>query len=146
MRTPAIIGLGAAYLVTLVDLTLVIFPQPEPAPNLVPMRTISACWEAGGWSGVMNLGGNLALLAPMGMIVGLIRPGRGGPAMALVAGAVMSLAIELAQFAGGHRTADVDDVLLNTIGAILGALAVSSARWATSAPGGSRRVSASPSR
>jgi glycopeptide antibiotics resistance protein len=76
----------------------------------------------GGETMVVNLLGNLALLAPMG----IIGPWFWGAAKrwelpgVLLAGFVVSIAIEGAQYACGHRMADVDDVLLNTIGAGVG--------------------------
>ncbi len=87
-----------------------------------PLRTISACWEMGGETMVVNLLGNLALLAPLGIIWPWFWEGlkRWNLAGVTFAGFVVSAAIEGTQYACGHRMADVDDVLLNTLGAALG--------------------------
>jgi glycopeptide antibiotics resistance protein len=71
---------------------------------------------------VVNLLGNLALTAPLGIIgPWLWGQARCGNVLGvLLCGFVVSVAIEATQYACEHRMADVDDVLLNTIGAVMG--------------------------
>lgn len=120
MRTRSMVFLALVYAFGLVDLTLVRFPQPGPTPNLIPLRTISACWVTGGRLMMLNLIGNLVLLAPFGFFLAWSSRGRIGPGWGLIAGGVLSSGIESAQYVCGHRMADVDDVILNAIGTPLG--------------------------
>lgn len=118
MRSLLLVVVSAAYLIALVELTLVRFPQEAPEPNPVPMRTIAACWASGGRTMAVNVLGNLALLAPVGVLLPMARPGKVRAGHVLLAALALSGAVEAAQLAGGRRTADVDDLILNTIGAI----------------------------
>jgi glycopeptide antibiotics resistance protein len=100
--------------------------------NLVPFRTI---WgylqaQAAGATGAtgatgaagnaaVNLGGNLLAFAPMGVFVPFLFGGRIRKLWQfalLVAGVV--LAVECVQFFTQVGSADIDDVLLNTLGAV----------------------------
>ena len=111
-----------AYTIGLVHATLITSPQRNPTPNLELLQTISACWEMGGATMVVNVLGNLVLLAPLGVIGPWLWGGgkRWELLRVIIGGFVVSVAIEGTQYACGHRMADVDDVLLNTIGAGMG--------------------------
>lgn len=128
MRKALVAGLLGGYLLVLVDLTLVRYPQPGPPPNWRPLATIAYYCRAGGWDCARNVGGNLALFAPLGWLLPAIaaelRSARWVAGFACAA----SLAIETLQYASGRRVADVDDVLLNTAGAALGYLALALVR------------------
>jgi glycopeptide antibiotics resistance protein len=130
MRKIAIAALLGGYLVVLLDLTLVRYPQSRPPANWVPLGTIGPYCAVGGWELVRNVAGNVALFAPLGVLLPAWHAAlrRGWRVVALALG--VSLAIELAQYASGRRVADVDDVLLNTAGAALGCLAFAAARRA----------------
>ena len=88
---------------------------------------LSACPAASGSARLLfvNVLGNVAVFFPIGFsLAGALGPGsrarQVGGAIGLGAG--LSLAIELAQLGiPGHAT-DVDDLLFNTLGAILGAI------------------------
>ncbi|MGC4111297.1 MAG: VanZ family protein [Nocardioides sp.] len=76
--------------------------------------------------GVVNVLGNLALFVPFGWLVALLalydpaaRASR-GLLRGFMGGLVLSVAVETAQYLLG-RSADIDDVLLNTGGALVGA-------------------------
>lgn len=90
---------------------------------LATFRTSRVWW--GPW---LNLVGNVVLFAPVGFVAY-----RGaGPvatqlARATAAGFAVSLAVEVAQYALAAGYSDVEDLLFNTAGALLGALAAS--RW-----------------
>lgn len=130
MRSGVLMGLAGIYAYGLIDLTLVRFPQPSPSPNLMPMRTIVECCSFGGRTMVVNIAGNLALLAPVGVFLAMGWPDRIGPGRALIAGFLLSVGIEASQYSCGHRTADVDDVLLNAAGAWLGYVVFATIRGA----------------
>lgn len=90
--------------------------------NLVPFATIGDAITLGyGWSRIY-LVLNLLLLVPFGIALGLTRVRRGIAAAVLVG---VSVAIEVVQFAiPGARASDIDDVLLNSFGAIVAMLVV----------------------
>jgi len=87
--------------------------------NLTPFDEIRRALHNGG-SGHLNLVGNVAMFVPVGALVAWIAQ-RWRVAVATVVGFLFSVGIELTQLGLG-RVADVDDVILNTAGAILGAL------------------------
>ena len=90
-------------------------------PNLIPLRTIGiylANLDSGYWVGQMV--GNLLLLLPMGLVGPVVFPWLDRWLRVLVTALVLSSAIELAQLWVPDRSADVDDLLLNVVGAMLG--------------------------
>jgi glycopeptide antibiotics resistance protein len=95
--------------------------------NPVPFATLALQFDGGITRfELRQLVGNLGLLLPLGIYAPMLRrPMRSAPAV-LVLAAGVSAAIELGQLsiatAYGFpvRVADVDDVLLNTIGALVG--------------------------
>jgi glycopeptide antibiotics resistance protein len=111
-----------AYLAVLCRLTLFMFPQPNPRPNLVPLRMIRFDVARGGAPFVVNILGNLGVFLPMGFLVPILWPRRSGSMLGRVATASfgLSLVIEVLQYFSGRRVADVDDLILNTLGGCLG--------------------------
>jgi len=93
--------------------------------NLVPFATIAAQTHAASGSALVQLVGNVGLLLPLGLIGPIVMPSlRRLPRLALVA-LGGSVAIELLQLLGTSvrlidRSVDVDDVILNVAGALLG--------------------------
>ncbi|MFC8010900.1 VanZ family protein [Streptomyces cinereoruber] len=76
----------------------------------------------------VNLVGNVLLLVPFGAAVAFLWSGRRRVLKTALAGAVFSLIVEVAQYVLSlGRVSSVDDVLLNTAGAALGAFLVR--RW-----------------
>jgi glycopeptide antibiotics resistance protein len=68
--------------------------------------------------------GNVALFLPLGFLLPLLAPRLDRPGRTVAAGFLLSVAIELSQVAfPGVRRADVNDVLMNTLGTALGFLA-----------------------
>jgi glycopeptide antibiotics resistance protein len=76
--------------------------------------------------GLLNVVGNIAMFVPIGFlaVLGL----RTGVMSATLLGFVFSGLVESVQYALG-RVADVDDILLNTTGALLGAVTAVIVRW-----------------
>ncbi|MDQ0994489.1 VanZ family protein [Streptomyces sp. V3I7] len=117
-----------AFAVVLARLTL----EPSPASvalthtNLHPGRSLKAYLDQPELrDAVKQIGGNVLLGVPFGILVPVLAPGaRGIVRVPLITAAVMLL-VELAQGAlVTGRAFDVDDVILNTTGALLGYLLV----------------------
>ena len=97
----------------------------EDSLNLLPLRTVAECVGAalgggGLYWGLTNIVGNLGAFLPMGLFLPLLsrRCRRILPFICAAAG--VSLFIELAQLALLTGACDVDDLILNVIGALLG--------------------------
>ncbi len=110
-----------AWFLTCVYLTLVWLPINHPPPNLVPFQTIRHDWLEGGYSFWVNLVGNVAFFLPAGLLLPWSRQRTTTFAYVAACALMVSGTIELLQFVSGRRTADVDDVVLNVAGALLGA-------------------------
>lgn len=129
MRHPAErLGIRAAlgfYLAALLWLTLGVLPGLGSGAgcNLEPGRTIGVFLSIGGFLFVWNVLGNIVAFVPLGLA---LRAGVVGPPWrlrwVLAAGAGLSLLIEVLQYHGGQRVADVDDVILNAVGTLSGAV------------------------
>lgn len=117
-----------AFAVVLARLTLEASPASVPLThdNLTPGRSIEAYLSRPAFlDTVKQLGGNVLLGVPFGILLPLLsRRARGFLRVALLTAAAMLL-VELVQGAlVTGRAFDVDDVLLNTTGALLGYLTV----------------------
>lgn len=119
--------LGAVFGVTLFPLPingLDPFTAPYSSVQLEPLQTIELLLR--GPQSLRQLGGNLLLLAPMGVLVPIAwRAAR--PFWRTVGwGVVVSVGIEVLQFLFGvlagefYRVVDIDDVLLNVAGVVVG--------------------------
>jgi glycopeptide antibiotics resistance protein len=114
----------AVWLVTGLLLTLlppILPPVRVVEPNFVPFKTIAiylANLDSGYWVGQMI--GNLLLLLPLGLLGPIVLPWMDRWPRVLVAAFILSFAIEGAQFWVPDRSADVDDVLLYVVGAMIG--------------------------
>jgi glycopeptide antibiotics resistance protein len=111
----------AVSLALALALTLAPVPADTRPPIVVPLTGIRLAFEQGGFTfGMLQVVGNLLLLAPVGVL--LPRALRGVDLLhVLIAALVLSLAIELTQWwMDAGRQPDIDDVWLNTLGAALG--------------------------
>ena len=100
-----------------------VYPAPGQVvePNFIPLRTIGiylANLDSGFW--LRNLVGNLVLLLPLGLVGPIVFPWLDRWLRVLLAAVAISLAIEVAQLWVPDRSADVDDLILNVVGAMLG--------------------------
>ncbi|MBM3717002.1 MAG: VanZ family protein [Actinobacteria bacterium] len=86
--------------------------------DVLPVEVMDALFVAGAETTL-----NVALFVPVGMAVAALLPLRWAW-LAAGFGAVLSIVIETAQAAIPGRVPDVDDVLANTAGAILGTAVV----------------------
>jgi glycopeptide antibiotics resistance protein len=115
-----VLALLIIYLLVLLNLTLVQFPQPGASMNLTPLATIAHDVRAGGWGLRMNVGGNLVAFLPLGIFLVWLQRGRATALGVGLASLGLSLTIEWLQYHSGQRVADIDDVLLNTLSGLLG--------------------------
>ncbi|GAA4000800.1 VanZ family protein [Streptomyces marokkonensis] len=98
-------------------------------PNLHPLDGIRADLALGWPSAARSLGGSLALLAPLGVLLPMADGRLAVSPLAsllrtMAAGALLSLGIELLQTGVPGQVVDVDSLLLNTAGVALAHLAV----------------------
>ncbi|MFI0503977.1 VanZ family protein [Streptomyces albogriseolus] len=116
------------FAVVLARLTL----QPSPASealthtNLHPGRSLRAYLDQPALrDAVKQIGGNILLGVPFGVLAPVVAPRTRGFLRILVLTAVVMLLVEVAQGAlVTGRAFDIDDVILNTSGALLGYLLV----------------------
>jgi glycopeptide antibiotics resistance protein len=70
---------------------------------------------------MVNLAGNLFMLTPLGIFIPALWEKKRSVAAVLRIGVMCSAAIETIQFFIG-RTSDIDDIILNTVGVLIGYL------------------------
>ncbi|WP_019631560.1 VanZ family protein [Actinomadura atramentaria] len=88
--------------------------------NTDPGRSLRFYWDRPAKDAFWQVGGNLALLAPLGVLGPIASVRLRGPIRITLLGAALSLVIETAQgLAVQGRAFDVDDVILNTLGVLL---------------------------
>jgi len=95
--------------------------------NVTPFRTIGQYLRIRNVSSIIpfivNVIGNIAVFIPFGIIMPLIlsKRKRNNPIITIAIGAILlSLSIELIQYIMSVGVFDVDDLILNTIGALIG--------------------------
>ena len=89
--------------------------------NLVPFHTLSIYLaNLGSWFWMRNLLGNLALLLPLGLLGPIALPALDRWWRIALVALLVSTAIELTQLLVPDRSADIDDVIVNVGGALLG--------------------------
>jgi glycopeptide antibiotics resistance protein len=92
-----------------------------PSVNLVIFDSIKLMLDSGDyWLFFKNVIGNVLLFLPLGFLLPLINKKMKKFFVMFVTGFYLSIFIELLQFAFAKRIFDIDDILLNTIGTIVG--------------------------
>lgn len=122
-RAAAAVALGLWLIIGLLVTLQPIEPPPGlvVVPNFVPLQTLArylANTDSPFWMG--QLVGNLLLLLPVGLLGPIALPAMDGWLRVFLVGLGLSLAIEAAQLVIPNRMADVDDVLLNVAGVLIG--------------------------
>jgi glycopeptide antibiotics resistance protein len=103
-------------------------PDAPTQVSLVPLRDLVATVEAGPGSAVVQVGGNLLVFAALGFFGPVRFAALASLARVAALAAACSTVIEVLQYVLQlDRVSSVDDVLVNTVGAVLAALA--SRRW-----------------
>lgn len=99
-------------------------PHGAQGVSLVPFQEIERGLNNRGSVAWVNLVGNIAMFVPVGLAIAALARGSfwARLLLATVCGAVLSTGIELIQYTGG-RVADIDDIILNTAGALVGGVA-----------------------
>jgi glycopeptide antibiotics resistance protein len=93
--------------------------------NIDPGDSLRFYFDRPAGEAAMQLGGNLALLAPLGVLLPVVSTRLRGPLRLALVGAMASLAIEIVQGSVVlGRAFDIDDVILNTVGVVLAYLLV----------------------
>lgn len=93
--------------------------------NLVPFHEIEnyilAIQNNRSWHSVVNLVGNVIAFMPLGFLLPLLFPKKAGSlSRVILLSLMLSLGVELTQLVMNVGTFDVDDLLLNTAGGIIG--------------------------
>lgn len=123
------------YIVGVISVTFFPFPIMDLReeiinnhyPNWIPLTTISQMLQSGRWHIIYRqLLGNLVLLLPLGFFIPLLSSKETRWMKVLKIGFLSSLGIEslqllISQIVGyTYKIFDVDDLLLNTLGAVMG--------------------------
>lgn len=140
----------AFYLILLAVVTLA--PPPfspsngHSGTNLVPLLPSIRCFVPNPGQPattefcIRTILGNIAMFVPLGLMLPLISRKRVSAVRLIVVALVASVAIELLQYAGSRfgsaRWSDVDDILFNLVGALIGyglfRLGRTTGRWSES--------------
>lgn len=86
-----------------------------------PLHTTLAALNRGSGAFIYHIFGNLIWFVPLGALLARLKPGFNGW-KALLAGAALSACLEALQYLLGTGISDIDDVLINALGALLGYL------------------------
>lgn len=92
--------------------------------NFHLFRAWLEAWNACSLQGWLNVLLNVALFTPLGLLLPLLFPRMKKWYWVLLAGFLCSLAVELVQYTAKRGITDVDDLLCNTLGCVLGWCAV----------------------
>jgi glycopeptide antibiotics resistance protein len=115
------LALLALYIAVLLALTMA--PNPRPTMqlvNLIPFKSILAGIRRGGWLLNVNVIGNIVVFMPLGLLIPLLGRRLSAAGAVLWAGLLLSTSIEVLQWLFARRVADIDDVILNSTGALIG--------------------------
>ena len=83
--------------------------------RLIPMKTTLGTVRDGLWPFVYNFAGNIVWFVPLGMMLF-----RKKPVSALLTGAAVSASLEALQWLLKTGVTDIDDVIINALGALTG--------------------------
>ena len=124
-KLPFVCYLAALIQITVIRdwRTLFVFPKGShtlKSVQLFPLRTTLAELGNGAWPFCFHVVGNMIWFVPLGILgpwlfSSLRRPGR-----MLLSAACLSAAIELGQWCFATGVTDIDDIILNTAGAVGG--------------------------
>ena len=91
--------------------------------NLVPFQEIKRFWtyhdQIGFWPSAANLAGNILIFIPFGFFLPMTSRFRNF-AITVFLSFILSLVVEMGQFVTQVGCFDIDDILLNTLGGLIG--------------------------
>ncbi|HOQ01665.1 MAG TPA: VanZ family protein [Acetivibrio sp.] len=92
--------------------------------NIVPFKTIIEFFTLSySWHAVLvNIFGNIAAFVPMGFLLPIVFSKLSGLRRVIIAVLAATFSIEVLQYITGVGAADIDDILLNALGGLLGYL------------------------
>jgi VanZ family protein len=116
---------GLTTLAVLGILAITLSPSPGRGGTRIHLLPLSDFWERDPHTdtlvpGIIAAVANFILFIPLGFLVGVRWPSLDRWSSVLVLAAMLSLAIEIIQFGVGGHDSSIDDVLLNTLGAMFG--------------------------
>ena len=114
---------AVGYLAALIQITVLrggvdwqkVLEGARTMPQLIPLKTTVNEAKSGLWPLVYHTAGNMGWFVPLGMLLRRKRPLR-----VLIIGAALSAGIEIMQFLLMTGMTDIDDVILNALGALAG--------------------------
>jgi Glycopeptide antibiotics resistance protein len=116
---------GLAAVTMFCDINLLTADISQWKFNLIPLRfiyeSLYGCYSGRPAAFAVNVIGNVAVFVPLGFLVSLLWRGAGWRKAAFVSAAA-SLCVELCQLPQTSRVTDIDDLILNTLGGLLGYL------------------------
>jgi Glycopeptide antibiotics resistance protein len=93
----------------------------HPSVNVIPIKETISMIKKCPWSvSFVNLAGNILLLLPVGIFVPTLFKKTRSMKKVISTGFLISLSIEITQLLTGLRICDIDDLILNTIGTMMG--------------------------
>ncbi|MCO7175314.1 VanZ family protein [Sporolactobacillus kofuensis] len=111
------------YLFTLIFLTLFThnYYTYGKSSNLIPFSSVRLMLRSGSSAlFIKNIVGNVILFLPLGIFLPMIIRSKQRFAWQLSLGCMVSAVIELCQYFFAARIFDIDDILLNTLGTLIG--------------------------
>ncbi len=87
--------------------------------NLIPFKTIFEYTHFNLWIALMNVIGNIVLFIPLGLYLQISSRNKKALHGVVLVG-VISLGVEITQYILGIGSADIDDIILNIFGGLLG--------------------------
>ncbi|USB33939.1 VanZ family protein [Paenibacillus sp. YPG26] len=98
-----------------------ILDQLTVRANFIPFHEIMLYWEKASFHALVNFMGNIVIFIPFGMLLPLVFRRMSNPlSRVLLLSFTFSLGLETAQLILAIGTFDVDDLILNTFGGVLG--------------------------
>lgn len=101
-----------------------LLPRPFEQCNFIPLNTIKLYINGYGLINqniiINNILGNILLFIPVGLLAELSKIKRNRAIAVFIGGFVLSLVFEVLQYISGMGICDVDDVILNTFGVLIG--------------------------
>jgi glycopeptide antibiotics resistance protein len=118
----------AAYFAAL--LRILIFrdtPSCAAGVNLTPFASVMLYASAAGsggaraiWQFILNIAGNVLIMVPFGFLLPWMLPRLRSAFFTASAACIFSVCVEVTQLITGMGSCDIDDVILNTLGGLLG--------------------------